>query len=410
MKRAIAIAALLAVTLPAAADWRPGEWRIARPIALPKPSAAGLIYLPLDDQALAIRSLSEFRVVRDGRVEAPYKMVVEQGQTETRISPTRVMSQGIVPKQQAQALVDLGPSAPPANQVRLRLGGDNFRSRVRVEGSRDGSRWWLLTGDGLVYRHEGRFEQTRVTIPANDYRFLRITLSRLEGKLPTVERIEAASEVIMPRRLVAVAARFSRREEKRDRRTKLDLRMALLTRDLAKARFEIEEAIFDRPVTIEASADGKEYDRVGEARLRRLAAGKGVAVSLEVPQARRLRMYIPNGDDRPLTIRGVTLWRVRRGVVFSAEPGHVYELWYGRRNAAEPVYDIQRLPLTTPVAKLPVASLGPERKLPPKPPPPPPWSEQHRALFWTVLAAVVLLLAIVILRAMRTARQAPPAA
>jgi len=408
MRRAIAIAALLAVTLPAAADWRVGEWRIARPITVPKMSAAGLIYLPLDDKALGITSLSEYRVVRDGRAEVPYKMVVEQGQTETRIIPTRVLSRGILPKEQAQVLVDLGPSAPPANQVRLQLRGDNFRSRVRVEGSRDGNRWWLLTG-GLVYRHEGRFEKTRVAIPANNYRFFRITLSRLEGKLPAVERIESASEVTIPRGLVAVPAALSRREEKRDHRTRLDLRMALLTCDLAEARFDIGEPIFDRPVTIEAS--GKGYYWSSEARMRRLAAGKPVAVPLGgVPRARRLRLLIANGDDRPLTIRGVTLWRVRRGLVFSADPAHVYELWYGRRNAAEPVYDIQRLPVTTPLAKLPVAALGRERKLPPKPPPPPPWSEQHRALFWTVLAAVIVLLGIVILRAMRSARQAPPAA
>jgi hypothetical protein len=410
VKRAIAITALLAATLPAAADWRAGEWRIARPIAVPKMSVAGLIYLPLDDTALAIRSLSEYRVVRDGRIEVPYKMVAEQGQIETRIIPTRVLSQGTLPKEQAQVLVDLGPSAPSANQVRLRLRGDNFRSRVRVEGSPDGGRWWLLTGDGLVYRHEGRFEKTRVAIPANNYRFLRVTLSRLEGKLPVIERIESASEVSVPRRLVAVAARLSRRQEKRERRTRLDLRMELLTRDLSEARFEIEEPIFDRPVTIEASADGKEYFWVGEASLRRLTPGKDAVVQLQVPEARRLRIYISNGDDRPLTIRGVTLWRVRRGLVFSADPGHLYELWYGRRNAAEPVYDIQRLPLTASLAKLPVAALGPERKLPPKPPPPPPWSEQHRALFWGVLAAVVVLLAIVIVRAMRSARQAPPAA
>jgi hypothetical protein len=92
--------------------------------------------------------------------------------------------------------------------------------------------------------------------------------------------------------------------------------------------------------------------------------------------------------------------------VFSASPGASYELWYGRRGAAQPVYDIQRLPLTTPPAELAQATLGAPRQMPLKPPPPPPWSERHPAYFWIVLIAVLVLLLLMIVKAIRGAKRA----
>lgn len=163
---------------------------------------------------------------------------------------------------------------------------------------------------------------------------------------------------------------------------------------------------FDRAVTVEADDGRSGYQVAGTVELCRLAPGQPVAVGLNVPQARRLRMLVHNYDDRPLTISEVTLWRVRRGLVFRAAPAAQYELWYGRRGAAEPAYDIQRLPLTKAPAELPLAALGSARGLPVKPPAPPPWSEQHPALFWLVLAVVVTLLGLLVLRAMRWTRQA----
>jgi hypothetical protein len=407
MKKAIILAVVMIAALPASADLPRGEWPTARAVILPQMSAPGLVYLPLDEQALAVRSLAEYRVVRDGRAEVPYRMVVEDGQSETRTFPAIVISQGVLGGRQLQVTTDLGAAAPPANEVRLRLRGDNFRCQARVEGSRDRVRWWLVAKGGLVYRHEGRFERTQVIMPANDYRFLRLTLSRLEGKLPTLEGVIAAAGVIIPRKLVTVAAERSRREDPRRRRSVFTLDLGRLSRDLAQATFEVAETTFDRPLTIEAARAGPKYEWAGDAALRRASPGAKVMVPLEIPQARRVRISVSNGDDRPLTVRGMTLWRVRRGLVFSADPALAYELWYGRRNAASPVYDIQRLPITTPPAKMARAGLGPERKLPLKPPPPPPWSERHRALFWTALAAVIVLLALLILRAMRGVK-APP--
>jgi hypothetical protein len=412
MRKAIILAIALA-GLPAAGDLPAREWGIARPVVLPAMAAPGLVYLPVDKDALAgVRSLSEYRVVRGGREEVAYRMVLEEGGTETRTLAAKVVSKATLKKAQAQITLDLGREGPLASRVDLILRGDNFRSRAGVEGSLDQSQWWLLAGQGIVYRHESRFQQTWVAVPAGRHRFLRITLQRSQGELPEIEGARVVSVTEIPRRLVAVAATFSRREDSRKHLTVLGLDLGRLSRDLAEARFEVQEPTFDRPVEIESASGGPAksggYELYWNGTLQRLAAGKAVVLPLGISAARRLRISILNGDDRPLTIRRVTVWRVRRGLVFSADPMRKYELWYGRPNAPQPVYEIQRLPMTTALAKLPLARLGPGQKLPVRPPPPPPWSEQHRGLFWIVLAAVLALLAIVILRAMRGVRNLPP--
>jgi hypothetical protein len=404
---AVAVVAAVVAALPAQADLPRGEWRTTRPITLPRMSAPGLVGLPLDAEALAVKSLSEYRVVGDGRAEVPYRMVLEEGQKETGTFPVVLMSQGILGGQQLQATAHLDAAAPPANRVQLRLRGDNFRCRARVEGSRDRAQWWLLTKDGLVYRHEGSFERTQVAMPVNDYRFLRVTLSRLEGKLPTLEGVVVGAEVTIPRRLVTVPATLSRREDGRRHRTVFTVDIGRLSRDLAELQFEVKETTFDRPVTIEAAQAGRKYEWVGGGAVRRVAAGQKVTVPLPVRDARRLRIYVLNGDDRPLSVRGITLRRVRRGLVFSADPAHTYELWYGRPDAPWPNYEIQRLPLITPPAQLASAALGEAHTLPVKPPPPPPWSERHRAVFWGVLTVVIVLLGVLIVRAMRGVKASP---
>jgi hypothetical protein len=145
------------------------------------------------------------------------------------------------------------------------------------------------------------------------------------------------------------------------------------------------------------------YTGFSYGRLTRKLAAAPVILVLDTIPARLLRIVIDNGDDQPLGITGVKLWREQRGLIFSAQPGAKYELWYGWENAPEPVYDLAKLPLTVPPDQLPQAALAAARSLPLAPPPPPPWSETHRALFWAILIAVVLLLLLVIARAMRKA-------
>jgi hypothetical protein len=229
-----------------------------------------------------------------------------------------------------------------------------------------------------------------------------------EGKLPKVEAVRVFSTLTIPRRTASTAATASFRQNAKRRTTVVKLDPGRRLRDLGELRFDVAEPVFDRPVAMEVAyvepAKGKRiaYAWWSEARLARKKPLGLVVIGQFIPAARYVRISIANGDDQPLTIKGVELVRIRRGLAFSAEPGGRYELWYGRKQAPSPSYDLSKLPLMRPDT-LTAASLGRARALALAPPPPPPWSERHPGIFWGVLVGVAILLLAVIIRAMRMA-------
>jgi hypothetical protein len=415
---------LALLTIPAYGDLPQGQWSTARAILLPKMAAPGLVYLPLDAETLAgVEETSGYRIVRAGREEVPYRVELENGATRSQELPAKIVSQGIAKdatgvSTRLEIVFDLGAEVGLANQVAFRLQGDNFRCRVLMDGARAADQPGLRVGEGLVYRHEGRFEQTKVAIAPNQFRFLRFTLQALQGKLPALERASLLSEVKVPPYLVPVPAELKRRENVTEHATILNLDFGMLVRNLALVRFQIEKPTFDRSGTIEVTdlhavpVPPEERETGGEAfraevstfghsfALRRDAPAKPAVVPLAITSARKLAINILNGDDRPLTIKGVEVFRVRQGLILKADPAFEYELWYGWPGAPAPDYEIARLPLSTPPASLPLGELGRARRLAVKPPQVA-WSEKHRALFWVILAAVLVLLAALIVRAMR---------
>jgi hypothetical protein len=408
---------LLAILSPLAAyaDLPKGEWATARPVQLPRMTAPGLVYLPLDEAALAAASLSEYRIARNRREEIPYRMVREEGQTETQSIPGKVFYQGKLGGRITQVIVDFASETPPTNKISLQLKGNNFRCQAKVEGSNDQKQWWLLDDKGLVYRHEGKYAKIALLLPRLQYRYLRITLGLLEGTLPQIAGVQAESQLTTPRKLVITPARVVQKQAKTDSATILDFDLGRLSRDLTEAEFVIGEDAFDRPVDIELSevnpaTNKEEFYSAAESRLRRLSAKQKVILPLSLPDTRRFRVVITNGNDRPLTIKQVELYRIRRGLIFRADTTGTYELWYGRKDAPQPEYDIARLPLPSAPANLPQARLGPQQAQALNPPPPPPWTERHPGLFWSILLLVLAFMGVLILRAMRKEKPGTPKA
>src|SRR5262249_9742344 len=107
---------------------------------------------------------------------------------------------------------------------------------------------------------------------------------------------------------------------------------------------------------------------------------------------RQLRIRIYNEDDRPLRLREIRADAVVRRVLFPAEAGNAYRLYYGNPEAREPRYDIPRLLPRLADASVPELALGPEEANPDyrdevrKPA----RSEGYPALLWGSLLAVAL--------------------
>lgn len=415
MRYVVLVALILAATI-AAADLPPGKWATARQIALPSGFQGGTVYLPLDEQAVAVDSTSEYRVVQRGVVEVPYRMIVENGEITTTVVPSKVVHWAEMPSTGKpdiiQITLDLGPAKPAANAISLHLSGQDFQAKAQLFRAKGPSEPGVFYAEDTIYRRGAGFEKTWVQFQPTAERYLRLNLQKDQGALPRIDSVEVLDRMRIARRLVEVPAKLARSEDRKRRETVLALDPGLYVRDLVEATFEVKDELFDRPVSIEVAQQTPlpglqpEYTGFSYGRLTRKLAAAPVILVLDTLPARLLRIVIDNGDDRPLDITGLKIWREQRGLIFNAEASAKYELWYGRKNAPEPAYDLAKLPLTTPPDQLPQAALAAARDLPLAPPPPPPWSETHRALFWAILIAVVVLLLLVIVRAMRKANVA----
>ena len=415
MRYVVLLALIFAGTI-AAADLPPGKWSTAREITFPADFKGGMVYLRLDQQAIAAESPTDYRIVQRGAIEVPYQAFLENGEIVSTVVPSKVVHWAEMPPTGKpdiiQITLDLGPGKPAANAISLRLSGQDFQAKAQVFRAKGPTEPGIFYAEDTIYRRGAGFEKTWVEFQPTAERYLRLNLQKDQGALPRVDSVEVLDRMRIARRLVEVPAKLARSEDRKRKETVLALDPGLRVRDLVEASFDVKDELFDRPVTIhvapEAPPAGQQPDYTGFSygRLTRKLAAAPVILVLDTIPARLLRLVIDNGDDRPLDITGVKLWREQRGLMFSAQAGAKYELWYGWRNAPEPVYDLAKLPLTMPPDQLPQAALAAARSLPLAPPPPPPWSETHRALFWVILIAVVLLLLLVIVRAMRKANVA----
>lgn len=410
MRYAALLALALAPTI-AAADLPPGKWAIARQITLPAGFPGGMVYLPLDLPAIAVSSPTEYRIVQGAAAEVPYQTILEDGQILSNTVPSRVVHWTETPStgqpDTIEITLDLGPGRPAANAVSLHLSGRDFQAKAKLYRAEKPSEPGVLHAEDAIYRRGAGFEKTWLEFQPPQQRYLRLILQRDQGALPRVDSVEVLDRMRIARRLIGVPAKLTRTEDRKEKRTILALDPGLRVRDLVEAGFDVKDKLFDRPVAVEvapsAPAPGQQpdYSSVSYGRLSRAQPAAPAMLVLDTGPARLLRIAIVNGDDRPLDITAVHLFRVQRGLLFNAQAGGNYELWYGRQDAPEPSYDLAKLPLTMPPDQLPQAALAAARALPLAPPPPPPWSETHRALFWAILIAVVVLLLVVIARAMR---------
>jgi hypothetical protein len=114
---------------------------------------------------------------------------------------------------------------------------------------------------------------------------------------------------------------------------------------------------------------------------------------------RYLEVRIYNGDNPPLTIAGVDLWRGAADLIFEAKDGRSYALLGGNETVRPPDYDLASSIKDLHKESLPVAGLGKATKGPGEKAP---WTERHGTLILIVLIALAASIAYLILRSMRS--------
>ena len=298
----------------------------------------------------------------------------------------------------------LSVTSPEREYVRsLRLYGAN---------QTDDGAWKLLVNDGyLVDRTRGSLHLTESTIPCprSQFRYYRIVIEN-EGQAPlTITGCTAR----MVRRRAAPRVSYPllvTNEVRTDRQiTRSDMTLA---GPVPIDRIEIEIAGVDeyhrhaQLLTVQATSTSP-ITNVQLFHLAKVSHGHTANVVFTPQQAKRLRLEIQNGDDRPLTVTSAKAYGIERSLAvpvksLSAAANPV--VLYVGGQVSSPSYDLARISTVPDVEHLTTLAVLSGAKNPTyrEVSPPLPWAEDHRTLVWVmVLGGVVVLsvLAVTLLKA-----------
>jgi hypothetical protein len=394
--------------LPAAlADFNLKDWAKWREIAIPDKTAPGdyaLVELDGPVFAGAQAGLDDLRVVDEGGVEVPSKVIVERDDAREEVRQRQMLDPVLAPDGRSSFALDLGADAQRHNRLRLETASRNFSRRVTIDASADNRAWALLRGDGYIFDFSRDTTARFLTIdyPLSTQRYLRVTVWNHQEKPVEITGASVSFVTEKTARLKLLpAALVSRSEDAK-------LRASVLALDLhhpwPSTRLELQMAAsnFHRRVEIEGSRTQQSWTRVGGGEIFTIEIDRVKRQQLQIDyreaQFRYLRVKIFNYDDQPLKLDEARVYGSPRYLLFRREAGKSYRLFYGNPAAAAPRYDLAQLSPYLQIEQLSKLTLTAERGVEAAAPRAEPWLERQPLWLWATLALATAVLGTLIYR------------
>ncbi len=319
-----------------------------------------------------------------------------------------------LPDGSSQAVLDLGEGPPAHNRIALSISGHDYLRRTRIESSRDGKDFGLLTEGAYVFdvRSDGpRATRNELNYPSSQSRYLRISL--LPGSDKQTLRIKAATvlgkEHIRPGTAEkSIDLPFMGPVERKEKQSIQALERLPKGVPFSSLSIQVSQGEFVRRVRVEASTQRQAWFLVGGGviyRVKRQDAGQAVTIdeNLELPISLGgrpfLRLVIDDGDDAPLEISSVQIQYRLEELIFRARSAGAHHLLLGWDEAKQPRYDLSAQlakgggagPKTVSMSALiPNPDFGKDQK----PKGPAPWTERNKLLLQIGVGVLALLLGV----------------
>ena len=282
------------------------------------------------------------------------------------------------------------------NQVKILTESQNFQRNVEVEASRDGLSWSQLQGGIQIFdftesERDFTASDTRVAYPESSLRYLRVKV--VNGAEEPLQITGAEVSVVVEEPAIETtysAEIIDRTEDAAARTSAIELDIGSHGLPTHRVTLRTSAVNFYRTVSLEGSSDRQTWTLLnGGEDVYSYRTPKFAGDSLDLPYGeatpRYLRLVIQNQDDPPLPVEGIALSGVTRRVLFLAQPGASYSLYYGNGDARVPAYDLARLlpylDTENPIAATP----GPQQENPRFDKPQTPFSERYP---WLIAVAV----------------------
>ena len=385
MKRGFGLWALLAPALALAAPG-PAAFRWSRPLDGPAPAATTVAAVPLDDALYAATAddYRDLRLVNEAGAELPRALeqqVAVRRRAVRRPVAAQLLALTELPDNGIAAEFALTDTNTVADGFSVQTPLRDFQHSVKIEGRADSADWTALVAAAPLFDYTRYMDlrQLDVALPSNTCRRFRLTISnvtaekaqpwlrlvqqtgghdaRIETRTVDLQRqtfrvdrvvfwrLETVDGALEPACAGGPLKEFSVARDDRERATIVTLDGG--RRPLNRLTLDIAQSNFSRPVMLQTPAVRNGVEAWADAAGGRLLsiALPGYArreLALDFPEQRlgRARLVLRDGDNPPLTIRGVTGSGPVYRLLFLAEPGQRYRLRYGAAACAAPSYDL----------------------------------------------------------------------
>jgi hypothetical protein len=188
------------------------HWRYFRAIEIPptsEPRLAALL-VPQEVYDHAAAGLADLRIIDDRGDAAPYATITLRGTVRTETRAIHHLERSSVPGKYLQLLIDLGPTPPPHNGLRIQTSATEYIGWAEVALSDNGRDWRSVPGRAPLFRFETKHVPGRslVSYPETRARFLRLRIARRGDGFP-VEGVTVFDQTKSPADRAVVAARFA---------------------------------------------------------------------------------------------------------------------------------------------------------------------------------------------------------
>ena len=421
-------AALLACLTPHAAAFDTAGWAWERSVTADVTQAGYVrLDLPLDVLGACEPSLQDLRILDAAGSLVPFvtDWSDHQQPAQREWKAVTLLNPVFQPEQYSRVTLDFG-KATRKNRVKIVTSGENYRRRVLVEGSDNGTDWDIVLEHGWIFDvplPNQHYKADEVNFPLNDFRYLRVTVYNMpdDPRRIAIQSVQAAYWTQPPpATLPSVAVKAKAKQfDKKKKQTIYELDLGFKHVPVASLRLKIADTFYYRAFELsgrnektittrrktETNWDKKERDapwhQITRGVLYRMNHQNKVSEhnaieGLNAPY-RFLRLRLFEQDNPPLGITRFEVKRHKNSLIFHYQPGAPYTLIGGNPKATHPSFDLARAVQGLASRELPAASVGAAQALQPVPKTGS-WATRYSVLLWGALILAVAVVSLLIIR------------
>ncbi len=328
------------------------SWQYVKEI---KDSGNGIFDVSIDNEVFANSSkgLADVRIVDGANQEVPYKLLTTKKDSSRKDYTPKLINNSVVVGKYSTAILDLGERGTVTNVVTIQTSSDNFQRNVAVYGSDNQTDWNVLKSNGYIYDYtdskaQVKTQNTAVIFSDSVFRFLKIEIADADSKPVLIKSAIASQFEKKSAQEFTVSPNFETVQDIKSKTTSLVADLGQSGIPTSRILLSAGDENFNRAVAVYSSDDknSANWKSVGCGYIFRYNTPKFVgennAIAINETIDRYLKIIVFNNDNVPLNFSKVVTFATYRDLIFQAQDGERYRLFYGNPKAQSPQYDLEK--------------------------------------------------------------------